>query len=141
MNGLSTRFQFFAEMLQETRDRLYAVDAAGTDDEASRVWLRQREGLMVTTIAEPPITLADAIVVLAILSEWRDLLMGHGDEMSPRKRRDVDEMTTVALANCSTCMAGDPVNVRQHTDDHCETIGWLQRQTERWCPSMPGEAA
>lgn len=134
MSAFSPKFRFLTDMLQEAKSRLEAIDSSEACLEPSRLWCRQREALMVAMIAEPPATLADAMALLAVLSEWRDLIGAQGEDMSARDRLALDEMTTIALANCNICLADSEPHDAQFTPDHIETIGWLQRQSERWLP-------
>lgn len=134
MSAPSPLFVHLAGMMQTAHDRLEAVDGSQADDAASRVWCRQRNGLMAAIVVEPPVTVADATIVMATLAEWRDLLLGEGDDLSARDRRDLEEVTTTALTNCVTCIAGATPDDVPRTVDHLETIGWLERQTERWLP-------
>jgi len=136
MSAFSPKFRLITDMLQVSKDRLEAVE----DNEASRLWCRQRQGLMVAMIAEPPVTLADAMALLAVLSEWRDLIGSQGEDMAASERLALDEMTTIALANCNICLADAEPHDAQFTVDHVETIGWLQRKSERWLP-MAGVVA
>lgn len=134
MSAPSPLFVHLAGMMQTARDRLEAVDRSQCGDEASRVWCRQRNGLMAAIVVEPPVTVADATIVMATLAEWRDLLLNDGDDLSARDRRDLEEVRTTALANCVICIAAAAPTDAPNTVDHLETIGWLERQTERWLP-------
>lgn len=141
MSAHSPLFDHLTRMMETARNRLEAVDMfQDGDDVASRVWSRQRNSLMLAILAEPPVTLADGMAVLAILSEWRDLLLAAGEDMSARDRRDLDEVTTVALTNCNVCLSCAEPYDAQFTHDHVETIGWLHRDQERWLPTIGGEA-
>jgi hypothetical protein len=135
MSAPSPIFAHLATMMQKASDRLAAIDTPDADDGAAgRTWSRQRNGLMETVLAEPPVTAADALIILAVLSEWRDLIGSEGDDMAARDRLALDEVTTIALANVNTCLCVRVSDQKHHTPDYRETMAWLDRQTERWLP-------
>lgn len=135
MSAPSPIFAHLAAMMETARNRLLALDTPGADDSAaSRVWSRQRNGLVDAVLAEPPVTSADALIILATLSEWRDLIEGAGDLITERDRRNLDEVTTIALANVNTCLGATVACHDNHTPDYRETLAWVDRQTERWLP-------
>lgn len=141
MSAPSPIFANLAAMLETARNRLLALDLPDADDgAASRVWSRQRNGLVDAVLAEPPVTSADALIILATLSEWRDLIEGAGDLMTERARRDLDEVTSIALANVNTCLGVTVACHDHHTPDYRETLAWADSQTQRWLPRVETQA-
>jgi hypothetical protein len=135
MSTPSPIFARLAAMLHTARTRMEAVDLLNGDDMApSRCWSRQRNGLVDAILAEPPVTVADALIILAALSEWRDLMEGVGEDMTTRERRDLDEVTTTAIANVNLCFGAHLARHKHHTPEYRDTLRWLDQQQARWLP-------
>lgn len=142
MSAPSHLFATLAGMLQMANERLFALDLPTADDPASsRVWSRQRGGIVQALLVEPPVTVADAIIILATLSEWRDLVEGAGEDMTPRERRDLDEVTSIALTNVNVCFGGSLAQQPDYTADYRETLEWIGNQQKRWLPPVTEAAA
>lgn len=142
----ATPIRNLALMLDTVSQRQSALDDAQQRDDlsnaewapASRGWCRQQQALSCAIIAEPPQNFYDVLTVLTELAGHHDLILGQGEETTPRELRDLHEMTTVAVSNCILRLAGLFPPEEEPTESQHQSLGWVSKQIEQWLPKSEG---